>query len=125
MWRVLTTPEYRTWFWSLPDREKVRLERAHERLAAEGPHLRRPYADTVKGSRHPNLKELRTPGAVRAFYAFDTQRRAVLLCGGSKAQATSSAAWYKKMVRRADRILDQHLAGSRARDGGSDPPKPL
>lgn len=120
MWRVLTTPEYRTWFRTLPDRDKVRLKRAHERLTAEGPHLGRPYADTVKGSRHANLKELRTPGAVRAFYAFDSQRRAVLLCGGDKGRARRSAAWYRKMVRRADRLLDRHLAGLYP-DGGSDP----
>ena len=103
----------------------MRLERAHERLMAEGPHLGRPYADTVKGSRHANLKELRTPGTVRAFYAFDSQRHAVLLCGGDKGQAKRSAAWYKKMVRRADRLLDEYLAEMPYADGGSDPPTHL
>lgn len=33
---------------------------AHARLLAEfGPHLGRPIVDTLKGSRHPNMKELR------------------------------------------------------------------
>ena len=118
MWSVLTTPEYRSWFRNLPDRDKVRLERAHERLKAEGPFLGRPYADTVRGSRHANLKELRTPGTVRAFYAFDSQRRAVLLCGGDKGRARRSAAWYKKMVRQADRLLDEHLTVMQHPDGG-------
>ena len=125
MWIVLTTLEYRTWFRSLPDREKVRLQRAHARLSAEGPLLSRPYADTVKGSRHDNLKELRTPGTVRAFYAFDEQRRAVLLCGGDKAQFNRSAAWYKKMMRRSDRLFDRHLASSRAPDDEAGPSTPL
>ena len=125
MWKVLTTPEYRAWFRTLTEREKVRLVRAHERLAAEGPLLGRPYADTVKGSRHANLKELRVPGTVRAFYAFDSQRRAVLLCGGDKGRARRSAGWYRKMVRRADRLLDEHLAGMRCTGGGSDPPMHL
>lgn len=125
MWRVLTTPEYRTWFRSLPAREKIRLQRAHDRLSAEGPLLGRPYADTVKGARHANLKELRTPGTVRAFYAFDEQRRAVLLCGGDKSQYHRSASWYKTMVRLADRLLDQHLASSRVADDGAGPPTPL
>ena len=122
---VLTTPEYRKWFRSLPDKDKVRLRRAHERLASEGPLLGRPHADTVKGSRHSNLKELRTPGTVRAFYAFDHQRRAVLLCGGDKARTWTGALWYKNMVRLADRLLDQHLATSRPPDGAAGPLTPL
>jgi len=33
---------------------------AHAGLLAEfGPHLGRPTVDTLKGSRHPNMKELR------------------------------------------------------------------
>lgn len=98
----------------------MRLSRQHQRLAEEGPLLGRPYADTVKGSRHSNLKELRTPGTVRAFYAFDRQRRAVLLCGGDKAEARQSAAWYNRMVDRADRLLSRHLDRNLGTDDGTD-----
>ncbi len=34
-------------------------------LAAFGPHLGRPYADTLKGSKHANMKELRFSAADR------------------------------------------------------------
>lgn len=123
MWTVLTTSEYQAWFRGLPDKEKVRLTRAQERLAVDGPQLGRPYADTLKGSRHPNLKELRTPGTIRGFYAFDEQRRAVLLCGGDKTKG--GRAWYRKMVRRADDIFEQHLLENRGTSSGSGSPADL
>ena len=48
----------------------------------------RPYVDTVKGSAFPNMKELRTAHdkhlALRAFFAFDPKRSAILLIGGDK-----------------------------------------
>jgi len=48
-----------------------------------GPALGRPLVDTVSGSRHANMKELR-PGSsgrteVRVLFAFDLERRAILL----------------------------------------------
>jgi hypothetical protein len=56
-------------------------------LQQYGPSLPRPYADTVKSSQYPNMKELRVQHAghpVRAFYAFDPERRAIVLCAGDK-----------------------------------------
>jgi hypothetical protein len=47
-----------------------------------GPELGRPRVDTLKGSRHANMKELRfsAAGEWRVAFAFDTQRKAILLC---------------------------------------------
>ena len=45
-----------------------------ELLAKSGPRLGRPHVDTLKGSRHPNMKELRfrtDDGAWRIAFAFD------------------------------------------------------
>ena len=58
-------------------------------LRAVGPTLGRPLVDTVKGSRHPNMKELR-PGStgrteVRVLFAFDSERQAMLLVGATRA----------------------------------------
>lgn len=56
-------------------------------LADYGPRLGRPYADTLKGSKHANMKELRfeaSDGEWRAAFAFDPQRRAILLVAGDK-----------------------------------------
>ena len=53
-----------------------------------GPILGRPTVDTLKGSRHANMKELRfdREGEIwRVAFAFDPKRRAILLVGGDKA----------------------------------------
>jgi len=52
-----------------------------------GPQLRRPRVDTLNGSRHANMKELRfdaADGVWRFAFAFDPKRRAIILCGGDK-----------------------------------------
>ena len=75
-----------------------------------GPALGRPHADTVNGSKHPNMKELRIQHAGRPYrvlYAFDPRRAAILLLGGDK---TGDDRWYERMVPAADRLYDEHLA---------------
>ena len=77
-----------------------------------GPHLRRPYADTLNGSRHANMKELRfdaADGAWRVAYAFDPARHAVLLMAGDKS-GQSSARFYRRLISKADARFDEHLA---------------
>src|SRR5207253_2800436 len=52
-----------------------------------GPQLGRPRVDTLKGSRHANMKELRfsaADGEWRVAFAFDTKRKAILLVAGDK-----------------------------------------
>lgn len=49
-------------------------------LAMVGPDLKRPYADTLNGSRHANMKELRCKaddGVWRIAIAFDPERKAI------------------------------------------------
>lgn len=56
-------------------------------LKIAGPQLRRPGADTLKASRHANMKELRfnaAGGVWRVAYAFDPERQAILLVAGDK-----------------------------------------
>ncbi|WP_275559377.1 type II toxin-antitoxin system RelE/ParE family toxin [Pseudomonas sp. 2(2015)] len=51
-------------------------------LESCGPALGRPRVDTLNGSRHPNMKELRFEamnGVWRVAFAFDPKRRAVIL----------------------------------------------
>ena len=77
-----------------------------------GPHLARPWADTLKGSRHPNMKELRfsaAGGAWRAAFAFDPARKAVLLVAGDKSGG-SDRRFYRRLIRTADKRFDAHLA---------------
>jgi hypothetical protein len=66
--------------------------------------------DSVKGSRHSNMKELR-PGStgrteIRVLFAFDEELQAVLLVGGDKSEDWSG--WYKTNVPIADDRLDEH-----------------
>jgi hypothetical protein len=50
-----------------------------------GQHLGRPRVDTLNGSRHANMKELRfsaADGEWRVAFAFDTKRKGILLVAG-------------------------------------------
>lgn len=85
---------------------------AHARLLAEfGPNLGRPTVDTLKGSRHTHMKELRFSrnGQVwREAFAFDPQRQAILLVGGDKGGADQRR-FYKRLINVADERYDEHL----------------
>lgn len=82
-------------------------------LEREGPSLGRPHADTLVGSRHANMKELRCNadgGVWRIAFAFDPDRQAILLVGGDKSGG-SEKRFYKQLIARADERFDRHLAG--------------
>jgi hypothetical protein len=85
---------------------------AHAKLlAAFGPDLGRPTVDTLKGSRHSNMKELRFSwnGQVwRVAFAFDPRRQAILLVGGDKGGADQRR-FYKRLLMVADARYDDHL----------------
>jgi hypothetical protein len=75
-----------------------------------GPQLGRPRVDTLKGSKHPNMKELRfdaDDGAWRVAFAFDLKRKAILLVAGDKS-GVSQDKFYRNLIEIADRRLDQH-----------------
>ena len=79
-------------------------------LREAGPQLGRPQVDTLKGSKHANMKELRFSadgGVWRVAFAFDMRRRAVLLVGGDKS-GVSQDKFYRNLIEIADRRFDQH-----------------
>ena len=79
-------------------------------LRRVGPQLGRPQADTLKGSKHSNMKELRfraDNGVWRVAFAFDLKRRAILLVGGDKS-GISKDRFYRNLIEVADRRFDQH-----------------
>mgnify|MGYP001447768501 FL=1 len=81
-------------------------------LELEGPSLGRPHADTLTGSKHANMKELRCTaagGVWRIAFAFDPDRQAILLVGGDKSGG-SEKRFYKQLIARADDRFDRHLA---------------
>ena len=72
-----------------------------------------PHADTLKGSRHKNMKELRFSvgdGEWRIAYAFAPRRQAIVLVGASKS-GVSSERFYRRLIATGDRRFDEHLAG--------------
>jgi hypothetical protein len=112
-WTVRLAGEFVTELHEL--REPVQTELlAHARLLEQfGPQLGRPRADTLKGSRYPNMKELRfsaDSGVWRVAFAFDPQREAVLLAVGNKA-GTNKVRFYRDLIDRADRRFANHLIG--------------
>ena len=85
---------------------------AHALLLRDfGPGLGRPTVDTLKGSKHTNMKEMRFAwsGEVwRVAFAFDPERQAVLLVGGDKGGADRRR-FYKRLIAVADKRFDGHL----------------
>jgi hypothetical protein len=66
------------WWDQLTPDEQERVTAAVELLEQGGPALGRPLVDTLKGSRHPNMKELRPRGGqMRVLFAFDPRRMAI------------------------------------------------
>ena len=85
-----------------------------------GPQLRRPHCDTLKGSKHANMKELRfslPDGEWRIAFAFDPERQAILLIGGSKS-GTNEKQFYRDLIRVADQRFAAHLKSLPPKDGG-------
>jgi|SRR5205809_3650530 len=84
----------------------------HSKLLKEfGPQLGRPHVDTLNGSRHANMKELRfvaDDGVWRVAFAFDPNRKAILLVCGDKSGG-SEIRFYRQLIEKADARLDTHL----------------
>ncbi len=80
-------------------------------LQQQGPLLGRPFADTLRDSRHSNMKELRfrSMRAVwRVAFAFDPHRQAILLLGWNK-KGENERLFYEWLISEADRRFDEHL----------------
>jgi hypothetical protein len=73
--------------------------------------LGRPHADTLAGSKHANMKELRfaaDDGVWRVAFAFDPKRRAIVLVAGDKT-GVAQKRFYKALIAKADARLTDHL----------------
>ncbi len=85
-------------------------------LKVFGPQMGRPRVNTLAGSRHANMKELRFDAADRVWrfaFAFDLARKAIILCGGDKSGG-SQKRFYRQLIDKADRRFDAHLAALKA-----------
>jgi|SRR5580658_4088181 hypothetical protein len=108
-WEVEVSDEFIGWYESLSQREGISVDTAVDMLEEYGPALGRPHVDTLRGSKFPNLKELRVQHMgrpLRILFAFDPRRNAYLILGGDK---TGDRGWYIDAIRRAEAIYAQHL----------------
>ena len=111
MWSVETTDVYDSWFEGQTEALREDMLAAMVILSEFGPQLSRPFADTVNGSAFTNMKELRVQhqgNPIRAFFAFDPSRCAIVLCAGDKT-GLNERRFYKEMIKLADAEYRKHL----------------
>lgn len=111
-WRVDYHPTFADEHKDLAEAVQDELAAMVKLLKVAGPQLKRPGSDTLNGSKHANMKELRfnaDDGVWRVAYAFDPERKAILLVAGDKS-GVSQKKFYKALIDRADARFDEHLA---------------
>ena len=122
------------WVVEIGDEFEPELDALHEEVQTEilalsrllqlfGPQLGRPRVDTLNGSRHANMKELRfsaADGEWRVAFAFDTERKAILLVAGDKSGG-GERRFYRGLIRKADERFDAHLARLKRKEDPSCP----
>ncbi|HZY73420.1 MAG TPA: type II toxin-antitoxin system RelE/ParE family toxin [Edaphobacter sp.] len=111
-WVVQIGDEFRPEFLALQEDVQTEILALSRLLQQFGPQLGRPRVDTLKGSRHRNMKELRfdvADSAWRVAFAFDAKRKAILLVAGDKS-GMSKKRFYRELIRKADDRFDAHLA---------------
>jgi transcriptional regulator with XRE-family HTH domain len=117
-WRVEFHPDFIPEFAALSLGVRREILAQATLLSTIGPTLGRPSVDTLKGSRIPNLKELRCTaegGVWRVAFAFDGQRVAVLLVAGDK-RGVSRDRFYRRLIA----LAEQRFATWRRRRRGDE-----
>lgn len=110
-WVVEIGDEFEAEFPALDEDVQTEILALARLLQQFGPQLGRPRVDTLNGSRHTNMKELRfsvADGAWRLAFAFDPRRKAILLVAGDKSGG-SEKRFYRDLFRKADDRFDAHL----------------
>ncbi|MDA1349322.1 MAG: type II toxin-antitoxin system RelE/ParE family toxin [Chloroflexi bacterium] len=110
-WVVEIGDEFESEFDDLKENVRTEILALARLLQQFGPQLGRPRVDTLNGSRHANMKELRftaADGEWRVAFGFDTKRKAILLVAGDKS-GVSKKRFYKGLIRKADDRFDAHL----------------
>ena len=111
-WVVQIGDEFEPEFDALDEDVRTEILALSHLLQRFGPQLGRPRADTLTGSRHANMKELRfsaADGEWRVAFAFDPKRKAILLVAGDKSGIRENR-FYRELIRKADDRFDAHLA---------------
>jgi hypothetical protein len=110
-WIVEISDQFKPEFFALQEDVQTEILALARFLQQFGPQLGRPRVDTLNGSRHANMKELRfsaANGEWRVAFAFDPKRKAILLAAGDKS-GISEKKFYRDLIRKADERFDAHL----------------
>ncbi len=111
-WTVRFVDAFDREFDALPEAVQDELLAQSRVIEALGPRAGRPRVDTLDGSKHANMKELRFDadgGVWRVAFAFDPARQAILLVAGDKSGG-GDRRFYKRLIAVADARFDTHLA---------------
>jgi len=111
-WTVEIGDEFEPEFNELHEDVRTEILALSRVLQQFGPQLGRPRVDTLNGSHHANMKELRfsaADGEWRVAFAFDPTRSAILLVAGDKS-GVSKKNFYKRLIAKADERFDAHLS---------------
>lgn len=120
-WKVELHDRFKGEIIDLPTGVRVELLAHLVLLREKGFRLGRPEVDTLEGSKHANMKELRVKVLKvqwRFAFAFDPARKAVVLCGGAKS-GVSQKLFYKRLIDLADKRYDEHLNELETKHGRS------
>ncbi len=110
-WKVIFHDDFAKEIMDMEREVRTELIGRIKLLEEFGPELKRPYADTLKGSKYANMKELRfTVGNTvwRVAYAFDPKRQAVMLAAAMK-QGRNQKRFYERLITLAERRYVEHL----------------
>jgi hypothetical protein len=111
VFHVVTTSEFDIWLSEQSSETAAEAAALILLLREYGHRLSRPYADTLKGSRYSNMKELHgktSQAEIRIAFAFDHRRQAIVLVAGDK-RGVSQKRFYKALIARADALFAEYL----------------
>jgi hypothetical protein len=110
-WEVIVTEDVKLWISEIDELARDCLGSAVSLLREFGPSLGRPYVGKIVGSKIKHMKELRpvsnSYGHFRVLFAFDPDRKAILLIAGDKTGQWKK--WYKKHIPLAEALYEEHL----------------
>lgn len=108
-YEVINSDKFEIWWNTLSEPEMIDVLAYINLLEIRGPNLPFPYSSKIYEAKTEHMRELRIQHKgkpYRVLYAFDPERKALLLLGGNK---QGNKRWYKENVPKADKIYEKHI----------------